>query len=174
MRKNLDPYFEAFDLSSTDRQYYELGHYRYIEIPASHILEHIAPSVEPQDASQSTQPPPEDSAIYLSIKPLVDALTPIQQQVLALWMDGRTQQEIANEVGKHQTTIQKCLFGNWDPVYGKYHGGVFHRLKTLYDIERSGRKCKVDGCFKYTLVKNAKAGTYYDACGKHRRINSAP
>lgn len=61
-----------------------------------------------------------------------DKFTDRQLSVLALWERGCTQQEIASNLGIHQTSIHKCLFGNLNyhgPYIGCRYGGVLAKVK---------------------------------------------
>ena len=59
-------------------------------------------------------------------------LTPRQAQVVTLRLEGKTQTQIAEELGIHQTTVHKTLMGNIDYANDKKcYGGAIKKLKKL-------------------------------------------
>lgn len=56
-------------------------------------------------------------------------LTKHQNIVLKMFLDGKTQVEMAAKLGITQSAIHKCLSGNEDYAQGKRYGGVFKKLK---------------------------------------------
>ncbi len=63
-----------------------------------------------------------------------EQFTARQVVVLNLFMVGRTQLEIVEELGVHQTSVHKSLFGNL--VYsgryaGKRHGGILSKVRKI-------------------------------------------
>ncbi len=59
-------------------------------------------------------------------------LTKRQAQVLALRLEGKTQIQIADELGIHQTTVHKLLMGNIDYANGKKrYGGAIKKLRKM-------------------------------------------
>jgi DNA-binding CsgD family transcriptional regulator len=59
-------------------------------------------------------------------------LTPRQSEVVTLRLQGKTQIQIADELGIHQTTVHKLLMGNIDYANGrKRYGGAIKKLKKL-------------------------------------------
>jgi len=71
-------------------------------------------------------------------------LTPNQGRVVALTLAGRTQAEIAQQLGCHQTSVHKCLKGNIDYRYPngpRRHGGAIKRLQVL--CAKDKKVCKI-------------------------------
>jgi hypothetical protein len=67
-----------------------------------------------------------------AVRGLFGELTAHQQEVLGLWLRGRTQNEIAEDLGICQASVCKCLWGNDSTSCGgKRYGGVLKRLRTL-------------------------------------------
>jgi len=62
-----------------------------------------------------------------------NCLTDKQREVMIMtYLEGKTQQEISSELGKHQTTIHKIIKGNID--YGnqkKRYGGALKKMRKL-------------------------------------------
>jgi predicted transcriptional regulator len=59
-------------------------------------------------------------------------LTKRQAEVVILRLQGKTQIEIAKELGIHQTTVHKLLMGNIDYANGgKRYGGAIKKLKRI-------------------------------------------
>lgn len=59
-------------------------------------------------------------------------LTSRQAQVVTLRLEGKTQIQIAEELGIHQTTVHKTLMGNIDYANNKKcYGGAIKKLKKL-------------------------------------------
>ena len=60
-------------------------------------------------------------------------LTDKQREVMHMtYIDGKTQNEISNELGKHQTTIHKILQGNIDYNNDKKrYGGALKKIRKL-------------------------------------------
>lgn len=60
-------------------------------------------------------------------------LTENQKEIMVMtYVEGKTQNEIAQELGKHQTTIHKQLRGNLDYTNnGKRYGGAIKKIKKL-------------------------------------------
>lgn len=59
-------------------------------------------------------------------------LTPRQAEVVKLRLEGKTQIQIAEQLGVHQTTIHKLLSGNLDYSNGrKRYGGAIKKLKKI-------------------------------------------
>ena len=67
------------------------------------------------------------------LKIIDQCLTPKQKEVIRMtYIEGKTQNEISCELGKHQTTIHKILQGNID--YNnkkKRYGGAIKKIKKL-------------------------------------------
>lgn len=61
------------------------------------------------------------------------ALTEKQREVMYMtYVEGKTQNEISNELGKHQTTIHKILQGNIDyNNQKKRYGGALKKIRKL-------------------------------------------
>jgi hypothetical protein len=62
-----------------------------------------------------------------------NCLTKKQKEVMYMtYMQGKTQNEISNELGKHQTTIHKILQGNIDyNNQKKRYGGALKKIRKL-------------------------------------------
>ena len=62
-----------------------------------------------------------------------NCLTEKQKEVMKMtYIDGKTQNEISNELGKHQTTIHKILRGNIDyNNHKKRYGGALKKIRKL-------------------------------------------
>jgi len=62
-----------------------------------------------------------------------ESLTEKQREVMCMtYVEGKTQNEISNELGKHQTTIHKILQGNIDyNNQKKRYGGAIKKIKKL-------------------------------------------
>lgn len=59
-------------------------------------------------------------------------LTKRQAEVIILRLEGKTQIQIAEQLGIHQTTVHKLLMGNIDYVNGrKRYGGAIKKLKKM-------------------------------------------
>lgn len=59
-------------------------------------------------------------------------LTKRQREVVMLRLQGKTQTQIAEDLGIHQTTVHKLLMGNIDYANGKKrYGGAIKKLKKL-------------------------------------------
>lgn len=59
-------------------------------------------------------------------------LTKRQREVVLLRLQGKTQTQVAEELGVHQTTVHKLLMGNIDYANGKKrYGGAIKKLKKL-------------------------------------------
>jgi len=60
-------------------------------------------------------------------------LTDKQREVMKMtYLEGKTQNEISNELGKHQTTIHKILQGNIDyNNQKKRYGGALKKIRKL-------------------------------------------
>lgn len=60
-------------------------------------------------------------------------LTEKQKEVMYMtYMEGKTQNEISNELGKHQTTIHKILQGNIDySNHKKRYGGALKKVRKI-------------------------------------------
>ena len=60
------------------------------------------------------------------------SLTTRQSEVVTLRLQGKTQIQIAEELGVHQTTVHKLLSGNIDYANGKKrYGGAIKKLQKL-------------------------------------------
>lgn len=60
------------------------------------------------------------------------SLTKRQCEVVMLRLEGKTQIQIADQLGIHQTTVHKLLMGNIDYANGKKrYGGAIKKLKKL-------------------------------------------
>jgi len=61
------------------------------------------------------------------------SLTEKQREVMHMtYMEGKTQNEISNELGKHQTTIHKILQGNIDyNNQKKRYGGALKKIRKM-------------------------------------------
>lgn len=64
---------------------------------------------------------------------IIDAnLTSRQAEVVMLRLEGKTQIQIAEQLGIHQTTVHKLLMGNIDYANGrKRYGGAIKKLKKM-------------------------------------------
>lgn len=61
-------------------------------------------------------------------------LTKRQAEVVMLRLEGKTQIQIAEQLGIHQTTVHKLLSGNIDYANGKKrYGGAVKKLKKICD-----------------------------------------
>jgi len=62
-----------------------------------------------------------------------NCLTEKQREVMKMtYLEGKTQNEISNELGKHQTTIHKILQGNIDyNNQKKRYGGALKKIRKL-------------------------------------------
>lgn len=62
-----------------------------------------------------------------------NCLTDKQREVMKMtYLEGKTQNEISNELGKHQTTIHKILQGNIDyNNQKKRYGGALKKIRKL-------------------------------------------
>jgi len=62
-----------------------------------------------------------------------NCLTDKQKEVIHMtYIEGKTQNEIAQELGKHQTSIHKCIKGNLDYSNGgKRYGGALKKIRKL-------------------------------------------
>lgn len=62
-----------------------------------------------------------------------NCLTDKQKEVMKMtYIEGKTQNEISNELGKHQTTIHKILQGNIDyNNQKKRYGGALKKIRKL-------------------------------------------
>lgn len=62
-----------------------------------------------------------------------NSLTEKQREVMHMtYVEGKTQNEISNELGKHQTTIHKILQGNIDyNNQKKRYGGALKKIRKL-------------------------------------------
>ena len=62
-----------------------------------------------------------------------NCLTPRQKEVMKkTYLEGKTQNEISSELGKHQTTIHKILQGNIDyNNQKKRYGGALKKIRKL-------------------------------------------
>ena len=59
-------------------------------------------------------------------------LTIRQAEVVYMFLEGKTQMEIAKALGVHQTSVHKCLKGNIDYTNGKKrYGGAIKKLRKL-------------------------------------------
>ena len=59
-------------------------------------------------------------------------LTERQCEVITLRLEGKTQIQIAEQLGVHQTTVHKLLMGNIDYANGKKrYGGAIKKLKKI-------------------------------------------
>ena len=71
-----------------------------------------------------------------------ECLTPKQREVIKMtYLEGMTQNEISEELGKHQTTIHKILQGNID--YNnekKRYGGALKKIRKLCANNEKVRK----------------------------------
>lgn len=65
----------------------------------------------------------------------IERLTPKQKQIIRGLLEGKTQQQVANEMGITQSAISLSLHGAWNEKYQKYHGGIFKKLKWLMEEE---------------------------------------
>lgn len=58
--------------------------------------------------------------------------TPYQNRVMYLYLEGKTQMEIAKEIGVNQSSVTKCLMGNADYNKGKkMYGGLAKKMKKV-------------------------------------------
>jgi predicted DNA-binding protein YlxM (UPF0122 family) len=63
-------------------------------------------------------------------------LTDRQKQVIKLWMDGFTQNEIAKKLGINQTSVHKVICGNIDYKNEKRrYGGALKKLKKICEVD---------------------------------------
>jgi DNA-binding CsgD family transcriptional regulator len=63
---------------------------------------------------------------------ITTSLTKRQAEVVLLRLEGKTQTQIADELGIHQTTVHKLLMGNIDYANGKKrYGGAIKKLKKI-------------------------------------------
>lgn len=72
--------------------------------------------------------------LFEEVMYLIDnCLTDKQKQVMIMtYIDGKTQNEISIELGRHQTAIHKTLQGNIDyGNNGKRYGGALKKLRKL-------------------------------------------
>lgn len=77
-----------------------------------------------------------------------ETLTTHQKQVLLLFLDGNTQEEIGQAMNIHQTGVHKAIFGNIDYKFGgKRYGGVVKKLR---------KKCEDDDKIQSILSKIIK------------------
>jgi DNA-binding CsgD family transcriptional regulator len=61
-----------------------------------------------------------------------DCLTKRQMEVVTLRLKGKTQIQIADQLGIHQTTVHKLLMGNIDYANGKKrYGGAIKKIKKI-------------------------------------------
>jgi DNA-binding CsgD family transcriptional regulator len=61
-----------------------------------------------------------------------DGLTERQMEVVTLRLKGKTQIQIADQLGIHQTTVHKLLMGNIDYANGKKrYGGAIKKIKKI-------------------------------------------
>lgn len=62
-----------------------------------------------------------------------NCLTKKQREVMVMtYLDGKTQNEISEELGKHQTTVHKILKGNIDYCNNKKrYGGALKKIRKL-------------------------------------------
>ena len=61
-----------------------------------------------------------------------ESLTKRQAEVVTLRLEGKTQIQIAEQLGIHQTTVHKLLMGNIDYANGKKrYGGAIKKLKKI-------------------------------------------
>lgn len=64
-------------------------------------------------------------------------LTQRQSEVILLRLQGKTQIQIADELGIHQTTVHKLLSGNIDYANGKKrYGGAIKKLQKLCNKDK--------------------------------------
>ena len=68
-------------------------------------------------------------------------LTERQTEVVNLRLEGKTQIQIADELGVHQTTVHKLLMGNIDYANGKKrYGGAIKKLKKICENDETINK----------------------------------
>lgn len=73
-----------------------------------------------------------DDRLRVWLLHIIDTLlTDHQKKVITLIGQGKTQMEVAEELGITQPTITKTLHGNQDIKQGKFYGGVTKKITTL-------------------------------------------
>ena len=60
-------------------------------------------------------------------------LTEHQRTVLALWVQGKTYQQIASELGINYTGVSHAIKGIWSPKHNRFHGGIEKKLMIICD-----------------------------------------
>ena len=74
-------------------------------------------------------------------KAAIDKLTARQQEVLFLMIEGKTQTEIASELGVSQPSITKAFWGNVDKRYPEVvHGGIVRKMRKVIGIDQNIEK----------------------------------
>jgi DNA-binding CsgD family transcriptional regulator len=56
-------------------------------------------------------------------------LTKIKRKVLVLTLQGKTQIQVANQLGIHQAAVHKLLMGNIDYATGKRTSGIINKMR---------------------------------------------
>jgi predicted XRE-type DNA-binding protein len=88
------------------------------------------------------------------------SLTPRQCEVVTLRLQGKTQIQIAEQLGIHQTTVHKLIQGNIDYSNGKKrYGGAIKKLKKLcakddkvLKILEEMRQIRARSCYEENLL----------------------
>jgi predicted DNA-binding protein YlxM (UPF0122 family) len=84
-----------------------------------------------------------------------NCLTDKQKEVMKMtYLEGKTQNEISEELGKHQTTIHKILQGNIDyNNHKKRYGGALKKIRKL---------CASNTKIQKLLLKMKEKSAFYD------------
>lgn len=124
-----DLYYTQHELTYTERLYHENQH-TYSECSSSDYIEDI---YSYQDYTKwLTDKPNNPPSEVNKLKEAIKLLTPKQQQILSGLLEGKKQQQIADELGVCQATVRHTMYGT--KTQG---GGIIKRLRTLI----TGRKC---------------------------------
>lgn len=130
-------YLNTFEISEFDREYYETLH-NYHEKPCG---EKYGMDALPQEYICSTvdwhrkaveQQVKKETLLQL-LKEAINKLTPKQQAIINLHLQGLKQAQIAKKLNLCQTSIQKTLYGNWDAKHCKFYGGITKKLRKLME-----------------------------------------
>lgn len=136
----LNPYGNDFEVSSMPRKKNKSDSYQYkiIEISVDPVVLNDFPIANGLGAQVNLAKYSEEfyemrqELINEVLRIINNFLTERQQEVILLRLQGKTQTQIAEQLGIHQTTVHKLLMGNIDYANGKKrYGGAIKKLKKL-------------------------------------------
>lgn len=116
-------YYEDFYLKPHHRKFVE-NLRRYIELPVEDISIYCN-----DDAVQKVDSAYEDKKQRLH--GAIKQLTNRQQKIINMYLENKSQQEIADTLNSSQCNVHFAIHGNKDYSRGKTYGGIINKLKSI-------------------------------------------